>query len=73
MAKQRREDERRRDLALAWHVEAFARQKTLPPLMQLLVPAKPQQSPGEMATVLHMLSDQYGIPLRPAQTVAVHA
>lgn len=36
VAKRKREDERERDLVLAWHIEALHRQKTLPTLHEML-------------------------------------
>lgn len=63
--KQRAEDERDRALSLAWHVEAFARQKTLPKLETVLrrSSARPQTL-TEQRTMLQILSEQYGIPLQ---------
>jgi hypothetical protein len=73
VAKHRREDDRRRDLFVAWHIEAAARQKVLPPLMQWVSPAKPRQSQAELAAMLHMMSARYNLPIQPLHTKAVHA
>jgi hypothetical protein len=63
-AKQRRMDEHDRDMALAWRVAALGRQKTLPKLDSLLSRKAPRQSAHEQRGILHILSAQYGIPLK---------
>jgi hypothetical protein len=47
-AARRLQSEHKRDVSLAWHVEAFARQKRLQPLKVILNPPKPL-TPIEMA------------------------
>lgn len=64
--KEREEASRARDLSFAWHVEAFARQKTLPRLEVLLqgLQGPKRQSLSEQRAMLQVLSEQYGIPVR---------
>ena len=48
---------------LAWHVVALDRSKRLPPLKQLLGPAKPERKPQtwqEQATIARALNAAYG-------------
>lgn len=47
---------------LAWHTEAFARQKTLPPLKSLLQDEKPrhEQTDEEMMAMCKMLNAAFG-------------
>lgn len=69
LAKQRREEERDRDISHAWHVAAFSRQDKLPRLETLLVsksqPSRQQtQTVSEQRTMLEALSQMIGVPLR---------
>lgn len=66
VGKHRAEEARDRDVALAWHTEMFARQKTLPSLASLLrkTQAPRPQTLKEQHTMLQILSTQYGLPLR---------
>lgn len=59
------QDQHDRDASLAWLIEMLHRQKKLPALKTLLArrEAAPQ-STGQMRTMLHVLSAQYGLPLR---------
>jgi hypothetical protein len=63
-AKQRREDQHDRDVTLAWRMAALERQKTLPKLETLLSKRGSKQTAAEQRGVLHVLSAQYGIPIR---------
>jgi hypothetical protein len=69
-ARQRRED----DIALAWHVEAFARQKTLDPLGKILGamrrPERKQQTTEEMVEAFRgMAGDKMSIRFIPKESV----
>jgi hypothetical protein len=66
VGQQARRDEHDRDISLAWHVAALERQKKLPALKTLLAKGGRErvQTVAEQRDMLHMLSAQYGIPLR---------
>lgn len=66
VAHQRRDDERDVAMALAWHVAALSRAKKLPELRTLLSKARRPQTVDEQKSMLNILSQQYGIPLRRA-------
>lgn len=69
VAQQRQEDERDRDTSLAWLIASLSRAKKVPDLRVLLARGKRRkQTVGEQKTMLHMLSEQYGIPLRRQRT-----
>jgi hypothetical protein len=63
-ARERQRLQVRRDLSLAWHIEAMQRQKKLPSLITLLSEREPGQTVGQQKAMLTMLSEQYGFPLR---------
>ena len=71
IAKERREQDQDRAMALAWHVAAFSRQEKLPPLRRFLTVAHRPQTRREQRSVLENLSTQYGIPLRRVNLVRV--
>ena len=49
-------------LSLAWHIEAFARQKRLKPLRELLGIKPKPQSPDEMLAVFRQIAGK-GVPM----------
>jgi hypothetical protein len=52
-------------MSIAWHVAALGRQKKLPDLKRLLTKRKERPpSIEQQKAVLHVLSAQYGIPLK---------
>lgn len=54
-----------RDLALAWHVEYFRRQQKLPALAVVLRERTGRrQTVTEQKSMLEMMSQNYGIPLK---------
>jgi hypothetical protein len=61
--KQQRDDERDRDVTLAWRIAALDRYKTLPKL-ETLLKRTGRQTAAEQRGMLTLLSAQYGIPLR---------
>ena len=67
----RREDEDRRDLIHAWTINALARHERLPTVSRLLSRASAQQrqTRAQQETVLHLLSDRLGIPLRMTRLI----
>jgi hypothetical protein len=65
VGQQARRDQHDRDISLAWHMAALERQKKLPALKSLLGRGGDRrQTVAEQRNVLHMLSEQYNIPLR---------
>jgi hypothetical protein len=63
-AKQRRDDAHDRDVALAWRTVWLDRHERLPKLDTLLSKRGGKQTVSEQRGMLHLLSAQYGIPLR---------
>jgi hypothetical protein len=65
---QHAQDASDRAMTSAWLTAMLTRSKKLPALKTLLAQAKVRrdrpQSVGEQRAMLHMLSQQYGIPLR---------
>lgn len=53
-------------MSLAWHTAAFHRVEKLPKLETVLqsVRRSGPQTPAEQRTMIHILSDQLGIPLK---------
>jgi hypothetical protein len=75
IAKQQRDERHDRDLSHAWHVAAFSRQDKLPSLMSLLQARRqsseteqraPVQTIAQQRTMLRLISDTWGLHLRPA-------
>jgi hypothetical protein len=68
IAKQLREDERHRDITLAWTTAALGRQKKLPELKTLLakreVNQHGQQNVKQLGTSLKLIAEAYGLKLR---------
>lgn len=65
VAQQRQEDDRDRDTVVAYSIAALSRAKKLPDLRVLLARNKRRkQTVSEQKSMLHILSAQYGIPLR---------
>jgi hypothetical protein len=64
VAQQRIDDERDKAISLAWHVAALSRTKKFPELRTLLKKRNRPQSVPEQKAMLHILSEQYGIPLK---------
>jgi len=73
VANARRRDDANRDVRLAWHIVAIwamtRSKKRLPPLASLLTrddggPSAKEKT-NRMRAALEVLSQQYGIPLRP--------
>jgi len=62
-AGERKKEQQRRDLTMAWYAEALQRQKELMPLARLLGEAA-RQTPAQQRFALQALSERYGIPLR---------
>jgi hypothetical protein len=63
-ARERHTIDVRRDLSMAWHIEALHRQERLMPLSRLLGVAPQQASVMDQKAALMTLSEQTGIPLR---------
>lgn len=63
-AANRLEREQKARLALAWHVEAFARTKRLPKLAKVLGPAKPEARPRQTAEQIQSVLRGLGRPPR---------
>ena len=71
IAKERRANEREAALSLAWHTAAFHRVEKLPKLETILQKARRSgpQTPAEQRTMIHILSDQLGIPVRRVRLI----
>ena len=66
LAKQKRESEQRKfenDLTLAWHIEAFGRQKRLPKLEKILKDArrKPKKTDSWSDAILKAMAAEKGV------------
>lgn len=65
VAQQRQDDERDLAMSTAWHTAAMSRMKKMPALKTLLSKQKHRpQTVGEQKAMLHILSEQYGYPLK---------
>lgn len=63
--KEKSRDAIERDLSLAWQVNALMRAKKLPTLRSLLEDRHiKRQSAKQIAGILEVMSEQYGIPLK---------
>jgi hypothetical protein len=77
-ARLRRLDEENSRITLAWHgVRIYAQamhDKRVPKLTRLLIREGPErpQSAKQLVSALHVLSQQYGIPLRKARASERH-
>lgn len=71
-AQQRRDDDRDRQIVLAWEIERVRilsannahRQQPMPSLKQVLQKRAVRQTPTEMRNTLAMMAEQYGFPLK---------